>query len=84
MTIRRGIAISEVRIIPVEYSAVSTSAPSTTMTSWPRTNIPVRLSWVASRGVRAAGGVFDQPDAESALIPAPIPALTANSTSSVW
>src|SRR6516162_5415517 len=35
-TVRRGIAVSEVRIMPVEYSAVSVIAPSTTMTSWPR------------------------------------------------
>src|ERR1700683_2417767 len=35
-TARLGIAVSEVRIIPVEYSAVSVIAPSTTMTSWPR------------------------------------------------
>ena len=35
-TTRRGIAVSEVRIIPVEYSAVIVIAPSTTMTSWPR------------------------------------------------
>ena len=33
---RRGITDSEVRIIPVEYSEVSTIAPSTTITSWPR------------------------------------------------
>ena len=35
-TVRLGIAVSEVRIIPVEYSAVSVIAPNTTMTSWPR------------------------------------------------
>jgi hypothetical protein len=34
--IRLGIAVSEVLIIPVEYSAVSTIAPNTTMTSCPR------------------------------------------------
>ena len=33
---RRGIAVSEVRIIPVEYSEVITIAPSTAMISWPR------------------------------------------------
>ena len=33
---RLGIAVSEVLIIPVEYSAVSTIAPNTTMTSCPR------------------------------------------------
>src|SRR5579872_4760650 len=36
ITVRLGIAVSEVRIIPVEYSAVSVMAPRTTMTSWPR------------------------------------------------
>ena len=33
---RRGCAVSEVRIIPVEYSEVMVSAPSTTMMSWLR------------------------------------------------
>src|SRR5271170_5801933 len=32
-TVRLGIAVSDVRIIPVEYSAVSVIAPHTTMTS---------------------------------------------------
>ena len=32
---RRGIAVSEVRIIPVEYSDVIAIAPSTAMISWP-------------------------------------------------
>ena len=36
MSQRLGIAVSEVRIMPVEYSAVRVSAPNTTMTSWPR------------------------------------------------
>ncbi len=35
-TPRRGIAVSEVRIIPVEYSEVIVMAPSTAMISWPR------------------------------------------------
>ena len=29
-------AVSEVRIIPVEYSAVMVIAPSTTITNWPK------------------------------------------------
>ena len=45
---RRGCTVSEVRIIPVEYSEVTVSAPSTTMISWPRIR-PARLRWVASK-----------------------------------
>src|SRR3984893_7494272 len=46
-TPRRGITASEVRIIPVEYSEVMTSAPSTTMISSPRATCPVRLASAA-------------------------------------
>src|SRR5215471_7177522 len=46
-TPRRGCTASEVRIIPVEYSDVMVSAPSTAMTSWP-TYRPARLCWVPS------------------------------------
>ena len=45
---RRGCTVSEVRIIPVEYSEVTVSAPSTTMISWPRFR-PARLRCVASK-----------------------------------
>ena len=45
---RRGCTVSEVRIIPVEYSEVTVSAPSTVMMSWPRIR-PARLRWVASK-----------------------------------
>ena len=44
---RRGCTVSEVRIIPVEYSEVTVSAPSTVMMSWPRIR-PARLRCVAS------------------------------------
>src|SRR5215469_5360385 len=47
-TPRRGCTDSVVRIIPVEYSEVMVSAPSTAMTSWP-TYRPARLCWVASK-----------------------------------
>src|ERR1035441_1316716 len=33
---RRGIAVSDVRIMPVAYSDVMVTAPSTAMTSWPK------------------------------------------------
>jgi hypothetical protein len=46
-TPRRGITASEVRIIPVEYSEVMTSAPSTTMINSPRATCPVRLASAA-------------------------------------
>ncbi len=46
-TPRRGITASEVRIIPVEYSEVITSAPSTTMISSPSATCPVRLASAA-------------------------------------
>ena len=48
MVPRRGCTISELRIIPVEYSEVMVSAPSTVMMSWPRIR-PARLRWVASK-----------------------------------
>src|SRR5512142_1096213 len=80
---RLGIAVSDVLIIPVEYSAVSTSAPSTTMTSWPRKNSPAMLTWVASKVARSAAVVWDQLAATPAEMAAPIPMLITNSTSSV-
>ena len=80
---RLGIAVSEVLIIPVEYSAVNTIAPSTTMTSWPRKKSPAMLAWVASKVSRSLGDVCDQLAAVPALIAAPIPMLTTSSTSSV-
>ena len=54
MVSRLGIAVSEVLIIPVEYSAVSTIAPNTTMTSCPRKKRPAMLTWVASKVARSA------------------------------
>ena len=46
-TPRRGITASDVRIIPVEYSEVMTSAPSTTMISSPSATCPIRLACAA-------------------------------------
>ena len=43
---RLGSTDSEVLIIPIEYSEVMVSAPSTAMMSWPRIS-PNRLRWVA-------------------------------------
>ena len=80
---RRGIAVSEVLIIPVEYSEVSTIAPNTTMTSWPRKNSPATLTWVASKVARSDAEVCDQLAATPAQMAAPIPTLTTTSTSSV-
>ena len=45
---RRGWAVSEVRIIPVEYSEVITIAPSTAMISWPISKNAPSEAWVAS------------------------------------
>jgi hypothetical protein len=47
-TPRRGIAVSEVRIIPVEYSDVIVCAPSAAMTSWLKYR-PSRLRLVGSK-----------------------------------
>src|SRR5438105_10803424 len=80
---RRGIAQSDVRIIPVEYSEVNVIAPSTTMTSWPRKNSPARLVWVASKVAWSPGDIWFQCDAVAAEIAPPRPMLTASSTSSV-
>ena len=43
---RRGITVREVLIMPVEYSEVIVSAPSTAITSWPRIS-PNMLNSVA-------------------------------------
>src|SRR5579875_617705 len=45
---RRGMAVSVARMVPVPYSALTTSAPRTPMASWPRKN-PVRLWRVGSK-----------------------------------
>ena len=50
---RRGSTVSEVLIMPVEYSEVMVSAPSTAMTSWPRIS-PNMLNSVARDLIRTA------------------------------
>ena len=40
-------------IVPVEYSEVVISAPSTTMTSWPSMTSPMTLFCVASKPARS-------------------------------
>ena len=52
-TPRRGITVSDVRIIPVEYSEVIVSVPRTAMTSWPRRARPMMLAWVGSKPARS-------------------------------
>src|SRR6516162_4343746 len=47
-TPRRGCAVSEVRIIPVEYSDVIASAPSTAMMSYPNSKKAISDACVAS------------------------------------
>jgi hypothetical protein len=45
---RLGITVSEVRIIPVEYSDVILMAPITAMISWPSSKKAISDAWVAS------------------------------------
>src|SRR5215469_12234492 len=78
-TPRRGCTDSVVRIIPVEYSEVIVSAPSTAMTSWP-TYRPARLCWVASK---LAGLTPWGCDAVPALARAPMPTQTTTRASRV-
>ena len=77
---RRGCTVSEVRIMPVEYSEVIVSAPSTAMTSWPRIS-PNRLLLGARRspGPMPAGARRRRP----ALASAPMPMVTTIIASSV-
>src|SRR6185437_6504988 len=76
---RRGCTVSDVRIIPVEYSDVTVSAPSTTMISWPRIR-PTRLCWVGSKnGPRTSPGR----DAAATQASAPMPTVTTIRASSV-
>ena len=59
-TQRLGITVSEVRIIPVEYSEVIDSTPRTTMTSWPSRASPRTLDWVGSKPARSCAAMCDQ------------------------
>ena len=80
-TPRRGCTVSEVRIIPVEYSEVIASEPSTTTMSWPSRASPATLSWVASRKPRCPGGVCGQCAATPAQL-ATAQAMPASTSSS--
>src|SRR5215831_4646195 len=78
-TPRRGCTDSVVRIIPVVYSEVMVSAPSTAMTNWP-TYRPARLCWVASK---VALLISLACAAAPALARAPMPAQTTTRASRV-
>src|SRR5215831_13484583 len=78
-TPRRGCTDSVVRIIPVVYSEVMVSAPSTAMTNWPRYR-PARLCWVASK---VALLISLACDAAPALSRAPMPTQTTTRASRV-
>src|SRR5262249_11204185 len=65
-TPRRGITVSDVRIIPVEYSDVSVSVPRTTVTSWPSRASPTTLDCVGSKPSRSAGAMLGHRDASHA------------------
>jgi hypothetical protein len=77
-TPRRGITVSDVRIIPVEYSDVIVSAPSAAMTSWPKYR-PSRLRFVGSKYRPLASTLC----AAAKLASAPMPMVTTTSASSV-
>ena len=65
-TPRLGITVSDVRIIPVEYSDVMVSVPRTTMTSWPRSASPTTLDWVGSKPARSCAAMCGHRDASPA------------------
>src|SRR5260370_40578599 len=75
-------AVSDVRIMPVEYSDVMFSAPSTTITSWLRMR-PARLVAVASKFSRSPGDTWFQCEAVPQLKSAPRPTVTTITASSV-
>ena len=75
---RRGMAVSDVRIIPVAYSEVMVSAPSTAMTSWPKYR-PNRLRWVGSKSGPSWFALWAAP----ALASAPKPTVMTTRASSV-
>src|SRR6516225_344241 len=65
-TRRLGITVSDVRIMPVEYSEVIASVPSTTITSWPSRASPTMLDWLGSKPARCAAGICGHRDASPA------------------
>ena len=70
---RRGIAVSEVRIIPVEYSDVITSTPSTAMISWPNSKKAPSEAYVVSIPALFTGLLWR-------LLAIPKPAMAATPT----
>src|SRR5215471_6635416 len=72
-TPRRGCAVSEVRIIPVEYSEVIASAPSTAMMSWPNSKKAMSDACVASIPALFCGLLW-------MLLAMPKPAMAATPT----
>ena len=77
---RAGTAAKLVRIVPVAYSPVISSAPSTPMASWARL-MPLRLIAVGSKLAMAAGscgGLVTRTPAYSA----PMPTISTAATSS--
>ena len=79
---RRGIAVSEVRIIPVEYSDVMTIAPSTAMISWPSSKKAISDACVASVPALFHGLLW-RLDAMPKPAMAAMPTLTMNSAAIV-
>ena len=80
---RRGCAVSEVRIIPVEYSEVITSAPITAMISWPISKNGDQRAWVASKPALLAGLCLKSAAAAGPVMAAPMPMATTSSAASV-
>ena len=79
---RRGCAVSEVRIIPVEYSEVIASAAITAMISWPISKNAISEIWVASNPALLAG-LWLKLAALPAVIAAPMPMETTSSAARV-
>ena len=79
---RRGCAVSEVRIIPVEYSEVIASAAITAMISWPISKNAASEVWVASNPALLAG-LWVKLAAVPAVIAAPMPMETTSSAARV-
>ena len=79
---RRGWAVSEVRIIPVEYSEVMASAAITAMMSWPISKNAISETWVASKAALLPGLWLKLASAPP-VIAAPMPMETTSSAARV-
>ena len=80
---RRGIAVSEVRIIPVEYSDVMTMAPITAMISWPSSKNGIRMLCVRVRARRLARAGYGWSCAMPKPMRVAMPTLTTTSAAIV-